>query len=259
LLELAQGRPQPSRVPECNFDALYCAETKGGSIMDSPLVDQSRDPLLAFATEASVTPAADPEPAFLRIPTPYNGHLSVTSILEQPPSETARAGPTTSVLIVAGVLAGFIGGYAFAGRIIGPAATPADRVTTAVPAAPPAAKTAPVAASETPAPRTELSTEPTREPSVVKAAQEGPSTTARPRPEAAPTTRHEGAIQIVSRPSGAQVLLDGSVVGRTPMSIASVAEGMHDVRVELDGFSPWAAAVRVRGGNRTRVGASLEP
>jgi hypothetical protein len=42
------------------------------------------------------------------------------------------------------------------------------------------------------------------------------------------------------------------------MSIANVSEGMHEVRVELDGFKPWVGTVRVKGGSRARVGASLE-
>jgi len=62
----------------------------------------------------------------------------------------------------------------------------------------------------------------------------------------------------MSRPRDAQVLLDGIVVGRAPMSIANVSEGMHEVRVELDGFKPWVGSVRVKGGSRARVGASLE-
>jgi hypothetical protein len=62
----------------------------------------------------------------------------------------------------------------------------------------------------------------------------------------------------MSRPRDAQVLLDGTVVGRAPMSIANVSEGMHEVRVELDGFKPWVGSVRVKSGSRARVGASLE-
>jgi len=54
------------------------------------------------------------------------------------------------------------------------------------------------------------------------------------------------------------VLLDGNVVGLAPLSIPDVPEGLHEVRVELDGFSPWVASVRVKGGSRARIGASLE-
>jgi hypothetical protein len=73
-----------------------------------------------------------------------------------------------------------------------------------------------------------------------------------------PTTGQAGSIEIQSNPRGAQVLLDGTVVGRAPMSIADVSEGTHEVRLELDGFKPWATSVRVKDGSRARVGASLE-
>jgi hypothetical protein len=195
----------------------------------------------------------------------------------------------TTILVVVGVLAGFAGGYAFADRIIAPAVAPAHRIT--APASAPGPRTtasaptvAPAAPSESAKPSTAPLTEPTREPAVVKAAQTAdasataeppalkptprasvassttrPSTTKRPRPAVAPIIDHGGAIEIVSRPRGARVLLDGSVVGLAPMSIANVGEGTHEVRVELDGFRPWVRSVRLKGGSRARVAASLEP
>jgi hypothetical protein len=54
-------------------------------------------------------------------------------------------------------------------------------------------------------------------------------------------------------------MLDGNVVGLAPLSIPDVPEGLHEVRVELDGFSPWVGSVRVKAGSRARVGASLRP
>jgi hypothetical protein len=67
-----------------------------------------------------------------------------------------------------------------------------------------------------------------------------------------------GSIQVLSRPSGAQVLLDGRSVGRTPLAIADVRTGAHDVRLELPGFRRWATSVEVKPGERARVAASLE-
>ena len=262
--------------------------------MDSPLADQSPDPLLAFASEgseAAVTPTVEREPAFLRTATPYDGHLSITSLAVQAPrTQTVRGWRVTTILVVVGVLAGFVGGYAFADRIIAPAVAvaPTHRIT--APASAPAPRTAaaaptvaPAATSDSAKPSTEPLTEPAREPAVVKAAQTAdasatakpsaprptarasvtsspkrPSTTTRPRPTVTPITDHGGAIEIMSRPRGAKVLLDGILVGLAPMSIANVDEGMHEVRVELDGFSPWVGSVRVKGGSRARVGASLE-
>ena len=262
--------------------------------MDSPLADQSPDPLLAFASEASepaITPTVEREPAFLRTATPYDGHLSITSLAVQPPrTETARGWRVTTMLVVVGVLAGFAGGYAFADRIIAPAVTPAHRITGPASASAPrtaaaAPTVAPAATGESAKPSAQPLTEPARQSAVVKTAQTAeasataerhvstprsrasapsstkrPAATTRPRPAVAPIVEHNGAgaIEIVSRPRDAQVLLDGILVGRAPLSIPDVAEGLHEVRVEFDGFKPWVGSVRVKGGSRARVGASLE-
>ena len=67
-----------------------------------------------------------------------------------------------------------------------------------------------------------------------------------------------GSLQVVSRPSGAQVVLDGRSIGRTPLVVPGVSAGSHDVRLELPGFRRWATSVQVAPGTRTRVAASLE-
>jgi hypothetical protein len=67
-----------------------------------------------------------------------------------------------------------------------------------------------------------------------------------------------GSLQVVSRPSGAQVILDGRSIGRTPLSIAGISDGTHDIRLDLPGFRGWATTVQVRPGEQTRVAASLE-
>lgn len=68
-----------------------------------------------------------------------------------------------------------------------------------------------------------------------------------------------GSIEVVSRPPGAEVALDGRVVGTTPVSIPDVIEGTHVVGIELAGFNRWATSVHVSKGERARVGASLAP
>jgi hypothetical protein len=93
------------------------------------------------------------------------------------------------------------------------------------------------------------------EPAVASAPRVRPpaSEPAGPEPASGP-----GSLQIVSRPSGAEVFLDGRVVGRTPLMISQVQSGAHDVRLQLGGFRRWATAVQVRPGTRARVAASLE-
>jgi hypothetical protein len=74
------------------------------------------------------------------------------------------------------------------------------------------------------------------------------------------TTTVPGAagLQVDSRPSRAQVFVDGAPVGLTPLQLPTVAAGTHTIRIELAGFRPWATSVTVASGQRTRVAASLE-
>ncbi len=75
---------------------------------------------------------------------------------------------------------------------------------------------------------------------------------------APPPATGPGSMQVLSRPDGAQVYVDGAFVGRTPVVLATVTPGPHDVRIELDGHQRWETTVRVEAGERTRVAASLE-
>ena len=65
-------------------------------------------------------------------------------------------------------------------------------------------------------------------------------------PAGGPTTgRAAGALAVDSRPTGARVFLDGKPVGTTPLMVPSVAAGEHAIRLELDGYRPWASSVRM--------------
>ena len=65
-------------------------------------------------------------------------------------------------------------------------------------------------------------------------------------------------LQIESRPSGAQVWLDGAPAGVTPLFVPAVPSGSHQVRIELTGYRPWTTSVSVTAGEQARVAASLE-
>jgi hypothetical protein len=66
-----------------------------------------------------------------------------------------------------------------------------------------------------------------------------------------------GSLEVVSRPAGAEVIVDGTSVGRTPISV-EVSPGAHTIRLALPGFNPWQTTVDVRSGSPTRVSGSLE-
>jgi hypothetical protein len=74
--------------------------------------------------------------------------------------------------------------------------------------------------------------------------------------EKAPLTG-PASLQVVSRPAGAEVIVDGKSVGRTPLSM-EMSPGAHEVRLSLPGFKGWATTVDVKAGSTARVSGSLE-
>ncbi|MEO1483932.1 MAG: serine/threonine-protein kinase [Myxococcota bacterium] len=54
-----------------------------------------------------------------------------------------------------------------------------------------------------------------------------------------------GGIEITSEPSGAEVLLDGVSVGRTPFESRTIRAGSHDIHVELDGYPSVTSRIRI--------------
>jgi serine/threonine-protein kinase len=67
-----------------------------------------------------------------------------------------------------------------------------------------------------------------------------------------------GALQVQSRPAGAQVFVDEALVGTTPLVLPRVTAGTHAIRLEMRGYQRWATSVHVAAGGRARVAASLE-
>jgi hypothetical protein len=80
---------------------------------------------------------------------------------------------------------------------------------------------------------------------------------------AAPATprslgRTVGALFVDSRPPAANVFVDGKLVGTTPLQLDTIDAGPHVVRLEREGYGAWSTSIRVTGGERARVSASLE-
>ena len=75
---------------------------------------------------------------------------------------------------------------------------------------------------------------------------------------AASPARAAGSVFVESRPPAAQVFLDGERVGRTPVLLSDVAAGLHEIRIQRDGYRVWSTTTRVVASERTRVGASLD-
>jgi hypothetical protein len=74
----------------------------------------------------------------------------------------------------------------------------------------------------------------------------------------AAAARLPGALEVESRPPGAKVYLDGTLIGNTPLSLPAVPPGEHAVRLEYDGYRLWASSIRIVASEKNRVRASLE-
>jgi hypothetical protein len=66
------------------------------------------------------------------------------------------------------------------------------------------------------------------------------------------------AMRVESNPMGAQVFVDGKLVGYTPLIVGDLTPGTHSVRMQIPGYRSWVNAVTLGPGARERVAASLE-
>jgi hypothetical protein len=67
-----------------------------------------------------------------------------------------------------------------------------------------------------------------------------------------------GSLVVNSRPSGAPVFVNGRSVGQTPLVLKNELAGSRAVRVALDGYEPWSAAVRIVADTEARLTAELK-
>ncbi len=67
-----------------------------------------------------------------------------------------------------------------------------------------------------------------------------------------------GTLSVDSSPQGAEVYLNGSYRGRTPLNL-SLNAGSYDLELRLAGYETFRARVQVRSGQTTRVAPRLQP
>jgi hypothetical protein len=82
---------------------------------------------------------------------------------------------------------------------------------------------------------------------------------AQPRAPRPAVAGYRGALALSSNPEGAQVVLNGKVVGETPVVLSDLPVGSRALVVRREGYSPWSASVRVVANQRTTVRATLTP
>lgn len=67
-----------------------------------------------------------------------------------------------------------------------------------------------------------------------------------------------GTLKLVSEPQGAKVTVNNKEVGKTPMQLDTVSEGLYQVVYDLPGFQVLARQVEVRSGQQTEVKGVLK-
>ena len=118
------------------------------------------------------------------------------------------------------------------------------------------------ATSAAPAVRAEAHPAPAPPVAPAKTAEPALTPSKTPRPAAnslPPASGYRGALALTSSPDGAQVVLNGKVVGQTPVVLNDLPVGSRAIVVRRDGYSPWSASVRVIANQRTTVRATLIP
>ena len=57
-----------------------------------------------------------------------------------------------------------------------------------------------------------------------------------------------GGLNVQSRPAGARVFVNDRLAGSTPIAIPGLPAGPATVRIEMDGYQPWATTVQRQRG-----------
>lgn len=71
-------------------------------------------------------------------------------------------------------------------------------------------------------------------------------------------TAAKGSILIESKPSGAQVIIDGTNTGRqTPCTIDDLSVGSHDIRISKNGYQTAQFTRNIQVGQKARISANL--
>lgn len=74
---------------------------------------------------------------------------------------------------------------------------------------------------------------------------------------AAATAARRGSVRVTTTPAGAMVMLDGKLVGKSPMTVRNVAPGRHSMEFRRQGHRPVTLPVQVEAGTSARVSATL--
>ena len=86
-----------------------------------------------------------------------------------------------------------------------------------------------------------------------------PAVPASDSPRAAVSSGLVGTLLVDSKPSGAEVSINGISYGRTPLMVSALPAGSRVIRLELPGYERWTWAVNIVANKRTPLGVRLQP
>lgn len=86
----------------------------------------------------------------------------------------------------------------------------------------------------------------------------GQTTTYYPVLQQSPSPRSTGTVSVTSNPSAAQVYVDGTYMGKTPMSV-TLYPGTHAFRLSLSGYNDYSANVYVTANTNQNLNAIMTP
>jgi hypothetical protein len=243
----------------------------------NPLYDFAPEPISVSVTSRPVHTPSSPPATRASVP------ASTPAMRASSPARTAMR--SAAAVDVISPLAAFVLGFALATSIAWLASTSADErvvkpvsgqsasligpvlvaastpiaaatpivTSPAAPVTPPAAQRAPAPAPPQAAPRLA-----TPRPRLAASAAAAASTVRSSGARRQTITPFRGSLAVSSQPDGAQVLLNGAVVGKTPMVLENLPTGSRVLLVRRDGYAVWSKSVRVVADQRTSIQASLD-
>ncbi len=66
-----------------------------------------------------------------------------------------------------------------------------------------------------------------------------------------------GSLAVVTEPAGAQVYIDGVLIGNSPTTTSGLADGSHSLSIKKDGYQDLSVSVTIRSGETTQYSSSL--
>lgn len=247
---------------------------------DSSAASESREPAFLDASRGvepakpprqpdplSAKPVAESPQRISRGESPSDRELAFANLNREAEPEPSQSESGSSAVrasyfgvavgLAIGILAGFAGGFVVGQRDATPTPISASRAIPRAQRAPAPSPDAPAATSGREFTESAVPPATVGEPEVKSTEGDEPGGSASPTDDTA-QGHGPGRVEVVSRPSGAQVFLDGRLVGRTPLLLSPVAAGSHAVRLALPGHQRWVTTVDVEPGAHARVAASLE-